>query len=85
MCPDFEAVVVAQGDNAPFVEIGWDEQIIPISMDEARRTLGRRPERRVIWSRLFGGNRIQTSGMRDGEEVLAARYLRTFFTEEVQA
>ena len=81
--PGFEAVVVDDSEEVPYVRIGWDEQIIPISLAEARQTLGRRPERRVLWSRIRGGNRIQTHSMRDGEEVLVARYLRTFFTEKV--
>ena len=81
--PGFEAVVVEPEEEAPYVRIGWDEQIIPISLAEARQTLGQRSERRVVWSRIRGGNRIETLSMRDGEEVLVARYLRTFFTEEV--
>ncbi len=81
--PGFEAVVVDDSEEVPYVRIGWDEQIIPISLAEAPQTLARRPERRVLWSRIRGGNRIQTHSMRDGEEVLLARYLRTFFTEEV--
>ena len=81
--PGFEAVVVDQDEKAPYVRIGWDEQVIPITLAEARQALGRRSERRVVWSGIFGGNRIQTNSMRDGEEVLVASYLRTFFTEEV--
>lgn len=70
------------GEEAPYVDLIWDEAVIPVSVTDARNHLRRREARRVAISTLFGGNRIQTRCMLDGEEVLVARYLRQFFTEE---
>jgi L-seryl-tRNA(Ser) seleniumtransferase len=69
----------------PYVQLGWDEKVIPMSTTDVRETLKRRDSRRVAISSLYGGNRIQTVCMEDGEEVLVARYLRQFFTEVGQA
>ena len=76
----FEATAQIDGP-LPYVQLGWDEATIPLSATEARETLKRRESRRVAISSLFGGNRVQTRCMRDGEEVLVARYLREFFTD----
>ncbi len=75
------------GDDVPqpYVQLGWDEKVIPLSTTDVRETLKRRDSRRVAISSLFGGNRIQTRCMEDGEEILVARYLRQFFTEVGQA
>ena len=70
-----------EGEEAPYVEIGWDEGVIPMSHREVRDYLRRRPEQRVALSSLYGSRRVQTRCMRDGEEVLVARRLREFFTE----
>lgn len=78
-----EATVVADANGAPYVLLRWDENALGITRTDLRTTLRRRGERRVAISTLFGGNRVQTMCMRDGEEVLTARYLREFFTGEV--
>ena len=78
----FTAGVKGEGEEAPYVEIDWDQSVIPRTHVEVRNHLRRRPERRVALSSLYGSRRIQTRCMRDGEEVLVARYLRTFFSEE---
>ena len=103
--PGLEAVMRESDEGAPFVELTWDRQVIPLSEAQVRAALERRSERRVGipmapvemralegqsespegTSGLFGLNRVQTRCMRDGEEVLVARYLRTFFAEEAKA
>ena len=103
--PGLEAVVQGRGEEAPFVELTWDRQVIPLSEVQVRNALERRNEHRVgipmapVEMRAldgpeespedspapFGLNRIQTRSMRDGEEVLVARYLRKFFAEEAMA
>lgn len=80
--PGLEATMVATGEEAPYVELQWDEAAIGISRGALRTTLRRREDHRLAISTLYGGNRVQTLCMRDGEEVLAARYLRAFFTDE---
>jgi hypothetical protein len=77
----FTAEFVDEGSGAPYVEIDWDEDVIPMTHREVRNHLRRRPEQRVALSSLYGSRRIQTRCMRDGEEVLVARWLRQFFTE----
>ena len=69
------------GEAASYVDIDWDESVIPMTHAEVRNHLRRRPERRVALSSLFGSRRVQTRCMRDGEEVLVAGRLREFFTE----
>ena len=75
-----EATMVAEGEDAPYVELIWDDAIGVTRLD-LRTTLRRREQRRMAMSTLFGDNRVQTLCMRDGEEILAARYLREFFLE----
>ncbi|MEE3104128.1 uncharacterized protein METZ01_LOCUS12725 [marine metagenome] len=77
----FTAELVDENSRAPYVEIDWDEDVIPMTHREVRDHLRRRPEQRVALSSLYGSRRIQTRCMRDGEEVLVARWLRQFFTE----
>ena len=77
----FTAELVDEGSGAPYVEIDWDEDVIPMTHREVRDHLRRRPEQRVALSSLYDSRRIQTRCMRDGEEVLVARWLRQFFTE----
>ena len=81
----FTAEVVDDNERAPYVEIGWDQGVIPMTHQEVRDHLRRRPDQRVALSSLFGSRRIQTRCMRDGEEVLVARRLREFFTEGYKA
>ena len=81
----FTAEVVDDNERAPYVEIGWDQGVIPMTHQEVRDHLRRRPNQRVALSSLFGSRRIQTRCMRDGEEVLVARRLREFFTEGYKA
>ena len=81
----FTAEVVDDNERAPYVEIDWDQGVIPMTHQEVRDHLRRRPEQRVALSSLFGSRRIQTRCMRDGEEVLVARRLREFFTEGYKA
>ena len=56
---------------------------IPMAPVEMRALAG--PPEPGDGSGPVGVNHIQTRSMRDGEEVLVARYLRTFFTEEAAA
>jgi len=81
----FTAEVVDDNERAPYVEIGWDQGVIPMTHQEVRDHLRRRPNQRVALSSLFGSRRIQTRCMRDGEEVLVSRRLREFFTEGYKA
>ena len=81
----FTAEVVDDNERAPYVEIDWDQGVIPMTHQEVRDHLRRRPDQRVALSSLFGSRRIQTRCMRDGEEVLVARRLREFFTEGYKA
>ena len=81
----FTAEVKGEGEEAPYVEIDWDQAVIPMTHVEVREHLRRRPERRVALSSINASRRIQTRCMRDGEEVLVARNLREFFTEGYKA
>ena len=81
----FTAEVVDDNEGAPYVEIEWDQGVIPMTHREVRDHLRRRPDQRVALSSLYGSRRIQTRCMRDGEEVLVARRLREFFTEGYRA
>jgi len=81
----FTAEVVDDNEGAPYVEIGWDQDVISMTHQEVRDYLRRRPDQRVALSSLYGSRRIQTRCMRDGEEVLVARRLREFFTEGYKA
>ena len=77
----FTAEVKGEGEEAPYIEIDWDQAVIPMTHVEVREHLRRRSERRVALSSINASRRIQTRCMRDGEEVLVARNLREFFTE----
>ncbi len=80
--PGLDVAVKGEDEYEPYVELTWDEGVIPLSRKQVRETLMRRDDQRIGMMSLFGGNRIQTCCMRDGEEILVAKYLRTFFTEE---
>ena len=62
-----------------FAEIllAWDEQVIPVSPEEARARLKNGRPRLVMFE-----NYVPTRCMEDGEEVLAAQLLKQFFQEE---
>ena len=57
---------------------------IPMAPVEMR-ALGGQSESPEDGPNLTGLNRIQTRSMRDGEEILVARYLRKFFAEDAAA
>jgi L-seryl-tRNA(Ser) seleniumtransferase len=59
------------------VDLSWDQAIIRLSPEEARKRLSR-GEPRVV----YDGNTVRTRCLEDGEEVLVARRLREFFEKE---
>lgn len=58
------------------VELSWDQQVIPITPEQAREGL-RAGEPRI----LFSGTTFITRNLEHGEEVIAARRLRQFFLD----
>lgn len=61
------------------VHIQWDEEIIPLTPDEAKEKL-MDGEPRVA----YDGVTVRTRCLRDGEEMLVARRLREFFESEAR-
>ena len=57
--------------------LDWDEQVIPLSLEEARDKLKNGRPRVVMFE-----NYVPTRCMENGEEVMAARLLKQFFQEE---
>jgi hypothetical protein len=62
------------------VDLSWDEQVIPMTMDQQRDRLSRGEPRVVLFR-----NYVWTSNLRDGEEVLVVRRLREVFGEAAKA
>ncbi|MSV29138.1 MAG: aminotransferase class V-fold PLP-dependent enzyme [Bryobacterales bacterium] len=63
------------------VRIDWDRAFIPITGKEAARKLFAGEPRLMYYDDDEGGI-LQTRSMKDGDEILAARRLRDFFTAE---
>ena len=63
------------------MRLTWDRKIIPLTGQEAFRKL-MSGEPRVLYYEDDEGGTFQTRCMKDGDEILAARRLRQFFTEE---
>ena len=61
------------------VELTWDEGVFPMTPGEVRQRL-KNGEPRLV----YDGNTVRTRCLRDGEEVLVARRLRQFFTEDAR-
>ncbi len=61
------------------VELSWDKQLIPLSVKEAQDKL-RLGTPRIYWFDPV----FMTRCLEDGEEILVARRLRQFFTEEAR-
>ncbi len=61
------------------VELSWDEKLIPITVKEAQDKL-RQGSPRIYWFDPV----FMTRCLEDGEEILVARRLRRFFTEEAR-
>ena len=60
------------------LELTWDEQVIPLSPEEARDKLNNGRPRIVMF-----GTTVPTRCMDDGEEILAAQLLKQLFQEGV--
>lgn len=58
------------------VDLSWDESIIPLSQEEAKKKL-KDGDPRIVYLIT-----VRTSLLREGEEVVVARRLREFFTKE---
>jgi L-seryl-tRNA(Ser) seleniumtransferase len=65
------------------VRVTWDRTIIPLTGQEAFRKL-MSGEPRILYYEDDEGGTFQTRCMKDGDEILAARRLRQFFTEEAR-
>ena len=61
------------------VELAWDEDVFPVTVDEVRQRL-RDGEPRLA----YDGVTVRTRCLRDGEEVLVAKRLRQLFEEELR-
>ena len=61
------------------VELSWDEKIIPITPDQARARL-RAGEPRII----FNNTTFITRNLENGEEIIVARRLKEFFSDEAR-
>lgn len=65
------------------MRLTWDRKIIPLTGLEAfRRLMSGEP--RILYYEDQEGGTFQTRCMKDGDEILAARRLRQFFTEEAR-
>jgi L-seryl-tRNA(Ser) seleniumtransferase len=65
------------------VRVTWDRKIIPLTGQEAFRKL-MSGEPRILYYEDDEGGTFQTRCMHDGDEILAARRLRQFFTAEAR-
>lgn len=65
------------------VRVTWDRAIIPLTGQEAFRKL-MSGEPRILYYEDDEGGTFQTRCMKDGDEILAARRLRQFFTGEAR-
>ena len=65
------------------MRLTWDRGIIPLTGQEAFRKL-MSGEPRILYYEDDEGGTFQTRCMKDGDEILAARRLRQFFTDEVR-
>ncbi len=63
------------------VRIDWDQKKIPLTGKQAAKKLFYGEPRLMYYDDDEGGV-LQTRSMKDGDEILAARRLRQFFTEE---
>lgn len=60
------------------VDLSWDEKIIPLSQEEAKKKL-KRGDPRIVYLIT-----VRTSQLREGEEIVLARRLREFFEKEAR-
>jgi L-seryl-tRNA(Ser) seleniumtransferase len=65
------------------VRVTWDRDVIPLTGREAFRKL-MSGEPRILYYEDDEGGTFQTRCMKDGDEILAARRLRQFFTDEAR-
>ena len=65
------------------MRLTWDRKIIPLTGQEAFRKL-MSGEPRILYYEDDQGGTFQTRCMKDGDEILAARRLRQFFTAEAR-
>jgi L-seryl-tRNA(Ser) seleniumtransferase len=77
----FRAVYRINQQGFAEVRIDWDTKIIPITGKQAARAL-LQGEPRIMYYDDDTGGVLQTRSMKDGDEILAARRLRQFFSEE---
>jgi L-seryl-tRNA(Ser) seleniumtransferase len=65
------------------MRLTWDRTVIPLTGQEAfRRLMSGEP--RILYYEDNEGGTFQTRCMKDGDEILAARRLRQFFTDEAR-
>ena len=64
------------------LELTWDEQIIPVTPEEARAKLKNGQPRLVMFEDYHLQLHIPTRCMENGEEILTAQILKQFFQEE---
>jgi L-seryl-tRNA(Ser) seleniumtransferase len=79
--PGFRAAYRLNRQEFGEVRIDWDRKVIPLSGKEAARKLFHGEPRLMYYDDDEGGI-LQTRSMKDGDEILAARRLREFFTAE---
>lgn len=81
--PGFNAMYRVNRQGFGEVRIDWDQKVIPLTgKDAAQRLLLGDP--RVMYYDDDKGGVLQTRCMKDGDEIVAARTLRRFFSEAVR-
>ncbi|MFN7920504.1 MAG: aminotransferase class V-fold PLP-dependent enzyme [Bryobacteraceae bacterium] len=79
--PGFTAAYRVNPQQFGEVRIDWDRKVIPLTGKEAAKKLFNGEPRMMYYDDDEGGV-LQTRSMKDGDEILAARRLREFFTAE---
>lgn len=81
--PGVKAEYRINGAGFGEVRVTWDRKTIPLTGREAFRKL-MSGEPRILYYEDDEGGTFQTRCMKDGDEILAARRLRQFFTAEAR-
>lgn len=81
--PGFTATYRLNPQNFGEVRIDWDRQVIPLTGKQAASMLFNGEPRLMYYDDDKGGV-LQTRSMKDGDEIVAARCLREFFTRQAR-